>query len=269
MARLSVVMIVKNEQLSIAECLQSVSWADEIIVLDAGSEDDTRKIAQAHGAQVHVAADWPGYGVQRQRAQAKATGDWIFMLDADERVTPALVGEIRSVIPRDRQDRAYALPRLSWVFGRFIRHGGWYPDYVVRLYPREKGHYNDAKVHEKVVLAEGVQVHRLSGDLLHFTYRDMNHYLVKSADYAKAWAAERERQGRHASLLQASMHGLGCFMKMYLLKLGCLDGRQGLLLALLSAHSTFVKYADLWVRHQKSRPQPDRVHEDGSTCSWK
>jgi (heptosyl)LPS beta-1,4-glucosyltransferase len=250
-ASLSVVLIVKNEGKHIDDCLRTVAdWATEIVVLDSGSSDDTVERASRYTCAVHAQDDWQGFGIQRQRAQDHATGDWILMLDADERVTPELAEEIRRVVERDDRTSAYALPRLSWCFGRFIRHGGWYPDYVLRLYPRDKARYNDALVHEKAVLTDGMRVERLKGDLLHFTYDSVRHYLVKSAEYADAWAEQRFREGRRASLAQGIGHGIGCFLRMYLLRAGVLDGRQGLLLALLSAHSTFVKYADLWTRTQ-------------------
>jgi len=140
------------------------------------------------------------------------------------------------------------VPILPWCFGRFIRHSGWYPEHKIRLYPRMKARYGDDRVHEKLILDEGMQKQYLKGDLLHFTYRDMKHYLVKSANYADEWAQERQQKGRKASLFQALIHGAGCFIKMYLVKRGFLDGPQGFLLAVLSAHSTFVKYADLWSR---------------------
>ncbi len=246
--RLSVVLILRDEADNVGPCLETVKWADEIVVLDSGSTDDTLAKARAYTEKVFVETDWQGYGLQRQRAQAYATGDWVFMLDADERVTPELRQSIEQVVNGGNTDAVYAVPRLSWVFGRFICHSGWYPDYVVRLYPREKALYDDARVHEKLAFGTDLQLRRLKGDLLHYTYRDMQHYLVKSAGYAAAWAQQRQERGRSAGLTTALWHGIGCFLKMYLLRAGFLDGRQGLLLALLSAHSTFVKYADLWVR---------------------
>lgn len=250
MPTLSIVIIVKDEAENLPACLDTVSWADEIVVLDSGSEDATVEIAKRYTDKVYVNADWQGYGVQRQRAQARATGDWVFMLDADERVTPELRASIEAALAADERDVVYAVARLSWVFGRFIRHSGWYPDYVTRLYARERAAYGPDRVHEKLVIPEGMQTSSLRGDLLHYTYRDLNHYLIKSAHYAAAWAQQRQEQGRRASLSQGLVHGMGCFVKMYLLRAGFLDGRQGLLLALLSAHSTFAKYADLWVRGQ-------------------
>lgn len=248
MATLSVVLIVRNEADNLAACLDTVSWAGEIVIMDSGSDDATLDIARRYTDKVYVDTDWQGFGIQRQRAQARASGEWLLMLDADERVTPELRASIEAAVAHDRREVVYAVPRLSWVFGRFIRHSGWYPDYVSRLYARTRTSYRADRVHEKLMVGEGMQLSMLTGDLLHYTYRDMNHYLVKSAHYAAAWAQQRQEQGKRASLSQGLLHGVGCFLKMYLLRAGFLDGRQGLLLALLSAHSTFVKYADLWVR---------------------
>ena len=253
MASLSIVLIVKNEAGILDSALSNLAWADEIIVVDGDSSDNTVGIAKKYTKLVFEYPDWQGYGVQRQRAQGHATGDWILMLDADEQLTPELCDEIKSVVSENDQGKVYALPRLSWVFGRFIRHGGWYPDYVIRLYPRDRAAYGDEKVHEKLRFTRDMEVIKLKGDLLHYTYRNLEHYLVKSASYAAAWAEQRQARGRQASLTQGFLHGLTCFLRMYLLRLGFLDGRQGLLLAILSAHSTFVKYADLWVRRQAKK----------------
>jgi len=253
MSTISVVLITKNEENQLKKCLQSVSWADEIIVLDSGSEDKTLEIAGSFDAQVFSNTDWPGFGKQRQIAQSHASCEWVFMIDADEIVTDGLAKEIRDVVSENNQHCAYKVPRLSWVFGRFIRHSGWYPDYVTRLYPRVKAGYDDALVHEKVIVDNNLKVMRLTSDLLHYTYRDLHHYLVKSAGYAKSWADQRQKTGKKSTLLQAFIHALGCFVKMYIVRSGFLDGRQGLLLAVLSAHSTFVKYADLWVRQHDSK----------------
>ena len=247
---LSVVLIVMNEEEALRECLATVSWADEIVIVDSGSRDRTREIAADYTDKVYIEDDWQGFGVQRQRAQQYVTGDWILMLDADERVSEALAQEIRQAVAQDDRQAVYFVPRLSWVFGRFIRHSGWYPDYVARLYPCGQAGYNDNRVHEKLVYPEGMKEKKLTGDLLHYTYRDLEHYLVKSAHYAAAWAQQRRERGKRSSLLQGMLHGIGCFIKMYLVRAGFLDGKQGFLLAVLSAHSTFAKYADLWIRQQ-------------------
>jgi (heptosyl)LPS beta-1,4-glucosyltransferase len=252
---LAAVLIVKNEAENLADCLATLDWVDEIVVLDSGSTDNTRTVAEAAGARFFVNADWPGFGRQRQLAQSHVQSDWVLWIDADERVTPELKNSIEAVLAKPTTDTVYAISRLSWVFGRFIRHCGWYPDRVLRLYPKALTGYNDALVHEKVELGTGIKTARLKGDLLHYTYRDLQHYLVKSAGYAAAWAEQREQRGKKGSLAQGLLHGVGCFLKMYLLKAGFLDGKQGLLLSLLSAHSTFVKYADLWIRTDTRGPR--------------
>ena len=254
---LAAVLIVKNEAAHLRACLETVNWADEIVVLDAGSVDITCEIAREFTDKVVTNADWQGFGVQRQRAEAMVTSDWILMIDADERVTAELRENIRLAIAT-HEPAIYTLPRLSWCFGAFIRHSGWYPDRVARLYPRGQAEYDAALVHEKLQNPGGLPVKALKGDLLHYTYRDLRHYLEKSAHYAQAWAEQRAARGKRGSLLDGVVHGLGCFLRMYLLRAGFLDGRQGLLLALLSAHSTFAKYADLWVRTRTTPPPDDR-----------
>jgi (heptosyl)LPS beta-1,4-glucosyltransferase len=253
MSTLSAVLIVKDEAENLPDCLESVRWADEIVVVDAGSRDDTQAIARRYTENVYSETDWQGFGVQRQRAQQRATGDWVFMIDADERVTPELKSSIQKAVAQNDQKRVYAVPRLSWVFGRFIRHSGWYPDHVIRLYPRNRAGYGDERVHEKLHYGDDMQLANLHGDLIHYTYRDLEHYLVKSAQYAAEWARQRESRGKRGSLLEGLLHGIGCFIKMYLVRAGFLDGKQGFLLAVLSAHSTFAKYADLWVRQNSNR----------------
>lgn len=253
MATLSVALIVKNEEENLAACLDTAKWADEIVILDAGSEDLTIDIAKKYTDKVFINCDWQGYGVQRQRLQEFTSCDWILMLDADERLTPELISEIKTSLINNDNNSVYALPRLSWCFGKFIRHSGWYPDYVERLYAKDKAKYNNQLVHEKLEFEDSIKIIKLKGDLLHYTYRDLEHYLVKSAGYASAWALQKQKKGASSSLLKAFNHGMSCFLKMYVFRLGFLDGKQGLLLALLSGHSTFAKYADLWVRQQKTR----------------
>ncbi|KAA6208103.1 glycosyltransferase family 2 protein [Avibacterium paragallinarum] len=249
MPTLSVAMIVKNESQYLAQCLDSVKdWVDEIVILDSGSTDNTKEIALQYGAKFYQHTDWQGFGKQRQLAQQYVTSDYVLWLDADERVTDELRENIQQAVANNLPNVVYDIPRISEVFGRLIRHSGWYPDYVVRLYSTQYAGYNDALVHEKVVYPANTKVEKLSGNLLHYPYKNLHHYLVKSANYAQAWAEQRQRQGKKASLLQGVTHAIGCFVKMYLVKAGFLDGKQGFLLAVLSAHSTFVKYADLWIR---------------------
>lgn len=259
MPTLAIAMIVKNEADNLVACLRSCEGlANEIIVVDGGSSDNTVAIATEFGAKVLTKSDWEGFGLQRRFAQSHVTTDWIFWIDADERITPELQASIKAVLSQHAQtslppNTIYSVARLSWVFGRFIRHSGWYPDRVLRLHPTRLTQYTNAPVHERLEVPPDAHVKPLAGDLLHYTYKDLEHYLVKSAQYADLWAQQRQARGRRGSLLQGVLHGVGCFLRMYVLKAGFLDGRQGLLLALLSAHSTFAKYADLWVRGQ---PRP-------------
>ncbi len=253
MSSVSVIILTKNEQENIGNCIKSASWADEIIVYDSNSTDDTAKIATGLGATVIADPVWEGYGPQRIKAQKHANSDWVFMLDADEVITDALKLEIQQKLKLNNTSVIYAVPRLSYCFGRFIRHSGWYPDFVHRLYPKDKTRYNDAMVHEKLQIPDTMQVEKLGSDLLHYTYKDMNHYLVKSANYAAIWAKDKHSKGKTTNLTTAVLHGTGCFIKMYIIRAGFLDGKQGFLLALLSAHSTFVKYADLWTYQHKNK----------------
>lgn len=251
---IAAVLIVKNEQENLAGCLETVKdWVDEIVILDSGSTDKTAEIAKNYQAKFYQETNWQGFGRQRQKAQQYVTADYILWLDADERITPELKQSIINAVKQNQPNTAYRINRLSEVFGKQIRHSGWYPDFVVRLYPNQGIQYNDSLVHEKVIVPPEVQIKDLQGDLLHYTYKDLHHYLVKSAFYAQAWAAERKQQGKKTNLTRAIAHSVFCFLRMYLFKLGFLDGKQGLLLALLSSHSTFIKYADLWVRWQAKK----------------
>ena len=247
--QLSVIIITLNEESSLKDCLESVKWADEIILVDSGSTDGSLEIAKQYTDKIYIEPDWQGYGIQKQRAQDKAIGKWILSIDADERVSPELRNEIEALIIKDKV-AAYSMPILPYCFGRFIRHGGWYPAPKVRLFPCNKARYGSQQVHEKLEYQGDVPIKQLKGDLLHYTYRDLEHYLVKSAHYAAAWAVQREAKGKKASLLQGAIHALTCFLRMYIFRAGFLDGKQGFLLAVLSSHSTFVKYADLWTRQQ-------------------
>lgn len=246
-ATIAAVIITKNEQDSLRDCLESLRWVDEIIIVDSGSTDSTEAIAREYTEHFYVNAEWPGFGKQKQLAQSYATSDWILAVDADERIDDTLRENILAMLENPPQNTVYNLNELTWVFGRFLKHSGWYYRHV-RLYPNKLTQYNDNLVHESVIIPQGCQVAELDGDILHYSYQNLNHYLVKSAGYAKAWADQRQARGKKASLSQGIIHALGCFLKMYLLKRGFLDGKQGFLIAVLSAHSTFVKYADLWAR---------------------
>lgn len=253
---LAVALIVKNEAKNLDACLKTVAdWVDEIVILDSGSTDETEQVARKYTEKFHVNQDWPGFGPQRRLAQEYVESDFVLWLDADERITDELKVSIQQAVEKNEPNTLYSICRLSWVFGRYIRHCGWYPDRVVRLYPTQLTQYDDSLVHEKVEISADMNVKELSGDAIHYTYNDLHHYLVKSAGYAQAWAEQREKRGKKSSILEGMLHAVACFLKMYVFKAGFLDGKQGFLLSVLSAHSTLVKYADLWIKTSTEKPK--------------
>lgn len=242
---LSVIVITKNEARHIAECLRSVAFADERIVVDSGSTDDTREIAAAAGARVVSRPDWAGFGVQKNRALALARGRWVLSLDADERSTPELAAEIEAVVASVEEKAAagYELDRLSSFCGQWMHHGDWYPDRVVRLFRRGSGTFSDDLVHERLILQGSVG--RLRGKLLHETMRDLDDALEKMNRYSTGRALDQRRQGRRGGLLPALGHGAWAFVRCYGLRRGFLDGRLGLVLALYVAEGTYYRYLKL------------------------
>ncbi|VXD05382.1 Lipopolysaccharide core biosynthesis glycosyltransferase KdtX [Enterobacterales bacterium 8AC] len=242
---LSVVMIAKNEAELLPDCLQSVAWADEIIVLDSGSQDGSVALAESLGAKVFTDTNWQGFGKQRQKAQSYATQDYVLMIDADERITPELRQSIEHALTVADDNVVYSLGRRNLFLGRFMRHSGWYPDRVNRLYANQRYRYNDDLVHESLNI-NGAKVVPLKGDLLHLTCRDFFAFQRKQLHYAEQWAAQRHQAGKNCGFLSILTHTLGAFCKTWLLRAGFLDGKQGLLLAVVNAQYTFNKYAALW-----------------------
>lgn len=246
-----VLMIVKNEEKHLAACLDTVkNWVDEIVIVDSGSTDKTAEIAALYTDKFYTHTDWSGFGKQRQLAQSYMRSTWVLPLDADERVTEELKLQIQGAMNKNESNTAYQINRLSSAFGKCIKHSGWSPDWVLRLYRKDEAQYNDSLVHEKVE-AKGLAVAKLKGRLLHFTSDNLHHYIAKTAGYSKAWADQREGK-KKSGLTTALTHAFACFFKMYILKLGFLDGTHGFILAWLSSHSTFVKYIDLWLREQEN-----------------
>ncbi|GAD80546.1 glycosyltransferase family 2 protein [Vibrio ezurae] len=253
MSTIGILLITKNAGKTLRECLESVSgWTDDIAILDSGSTDDTLSIAREYTSNIQSKHDWEGFGIQRQVAQTYLTTDWVLAIDSDEVVSDQLKNSIQNVIKQSDLNTCYSINRLTWAFGKFIRHSGWYPDRIVRLYPRTLTTYNDAQVHEKVELPKGHKVIELEGDLLHFTIDSLSQYTSKTNLYIKSWADQREGKKR-SSLGKAISHAFFRFIKMYILKLGFLDGKHGLLLAILSANTVFTRYADLWVREESKK----------------
>jgi glycosyltransferase involved in cell wall biosynthesis len=239
MPRLSVAIIAFNEEKNLGPCLRSVAFADEIVLVDNGSSDRTRAIAVEHGARVIEVTDWPGFGPQKNRAIDACTGDWILALDADERIEEPLRAEIEHVLARSEFD-VYAMPRRSTYCGRFIRHSGWWPDYVTRLFRRGTARYSDARVHERLLTERPVG--KLRAPLTHFSFRSMDQVLGKMNRYSSEGARMLVERGRTPRLASAIGHGLAAFVRTYVLRLGFLDGRLGFLLAVSNAEGSYYRY---------------------------
>jgi glycosyltransferase involved in cell wall biosynthesis len=240
---LTVTIITRNEASNIAAALQSVSWADETIVVDAESSDDTVEIASRLAARVLV-RPWTGYGDQKNFAAGQARHDWILSIDADERVTPELAEDIQRTISSNPAARGFRLSRVTFHLGRWIRSTDWYPDYQLRLYDRRYGRWNSRRVHESVTV-DG-EVGRLRGELQHFAYRDLSHHLVTIDRYTSLAAHQMQDQGRHATVIDLLVHPLFAFIRNYILRLGIRDGLPGLMVSLLNSYYVMLKFAKLW-----------------------
>lgn len=247
--KLSVIVITKNEAANIAKCLESVSWTDEIIVLDSGSSDETVEICKKFTPHVFE-TDWQGFGVQKQRALEKATGDWVLSIDADEIISPELRTEIENAISQNQFD-AFLLPRLSSYCGKFIKHGGWYPDYILRFFRREVGYFTDDVIHERVI-AEG-KIGKLTAPILHESYKELSEVLEKVNSYSTLQAQKLAARGAKSSLSKAIFRALWKFIQTYFIKAAFLDGRHGLMLAISSAESVYYKYLKLLESQNKCR----------------
>lgn len=252
---LAVALIVKNEEKHLAACLDTVhDWVDEIIILDAGSEDNTAEIAKRYTDKFYTHSQWPGFGPQRRLAQSYVTSDYVLWLDADEEVTPELQQSIQQAVIDNKENTVYKIDRLSTAFGKQIKHSGWSPDWVTRLYRTQETQYDQSLVHESVEVPKTHQIVALQGKLLHNTFSELSQYTRKTALYMTSWADQREGK-KKSSLFSAISHAFFRFIKMYFIKLGFLDGRHGLLLAILSANTTFTRYADLWLRDYQKKQQ--------------
>ena len=238
----SVVIVARNEAADIAACLQSVAWADERLVVDTGSEDATRELAAAAGARV-VGCEWRGYGATKDWAFTQAEGDWILSLDADERVSEELAAEIQALTRADTAGTpAYEMPRRFHFMGRWLRHGGCYPDWQLRLFSRGRAEYGQELVHERLKVDGAVG--RLKGHLDHYSYPTLSEYLTKLDEYSTLWAQQAHARGRRGRWYHSLSLATG-FAGRYVAKGGFLDGRAGLTWALLGGMHSYFKYAKL------------------------
>jgi glycosyltransferase involved in cell wall biosynthesis len=242
---LTVTIITLNEAAHIAAAIESVSFADEVLVVDSHSTDDTAAIARNAGARV-IERDWPGYIAQKNFAAGEASHDWILSLDADERVTPQLADEIRGLLGATPACGGYRVPRLSRYLGRWIRSTDWYPDYQLRLYDRRQAEWGGRYVHESV-RARGT-VGDLHGNLLHYTYRDVSHHLQTIDRYTTLAARQMFEDGRRAGLRHLCLNPVAAFVRNYVLRGGFRDGRVGFIVSLLNSYYVLLKFVKLWER---------------------
>jgi glycosyltransferase involved in cell wall biosynthesis len=240
---LSAVLIAQNEERHIGDAVASVSFCDEIVLVDSGSADRTREAAEAAGARVIVNAPWPGFVAQRDFAVRAARHDWVLALDADERVGPVLRAEIQALRARGFGHAGYRIPRVASYLGRWIRGTDWYPDWQVRLFDRTRAAWQGDLVHESVAVRGPVG--RLQGDMEHYPYADISDHLRKIDSYTTLWARQAHDAGRRSNLVDMMAGASWAFFRNYVLKRGVVLGSAGLIVSVLNTHYTFAKLAKL------------------------
>lgn len=249
-ASLGVAIIALNAQARLAQCLDALSFADDVVVVDGGSTDDTASIASERGARVIVAREWPGFGAQKNRAVSELGTDWILAIDTDEVVTPELAASILRAIESPAGD-VYALDRLSSFCGYWVRHSGWYPDWVPRLFKRGTARFSDDLVHERLLF--DAPANRLEGRLLHYSYDDFETVLRKVDAYSSAGARQRHAAGKKGGFARAVARGCWAFFRTYLLRGGILDGRSGFMIAVFNAETVYYRFLKLSLASQGER----------------
>ena len=242
--KISATVITFNEERNIGAALESLYWADEIIVVDSNSSDSTVEIAREFTPRVYV-NPWPGYSAQKTFATESASNDWVFNLDADERVSKELAQELITLKDQGEPSAAgYEMPRATYYLGRWIKHSGWYPDFKLRLYDRRRGRWKGDYVHESVVVDGAVL--RLSGEILHYTVESASEHHLRMNNYTTLAAEELYARGKRARAASILLSPVAAFLKTYLLKLGFLDRVPGLAISAFAAHYAFLKQLKLW-----------------------
>jgi len=248
--KLSVTIICQNSETTIRRCLESVAWADEIVVVDGGSTDRTLEICREFTSKVHQPGDWRGHGPQKNRALDLATGEWVFSLDSDEWITPEVRAGIEAAIAAPGDKAAFMLPRRSSFCGRFMRHSGWWPDFVRRLFRRGMARFSDDQGHDRLIVNGAVG--RLSRPIHHETIVSLEQLIDKMNSYSAMTARNLHESGRSASIFTALFHGGWAFFRTYFLRAGFLDGREGLMLAIANAENSYYRYAKLMLLSRSS-----------------
>ena len=248
---LSAIIITKNAEQTVRRCIESVAWAQEIVVVDSGSTDRTVEICRELGAKIHQTPDWPGYGPQKNRALDLACGHWVLSLDSDEWVTPELRAEIERALAAPGNKAAFAIPRRSSFCGRLMRHSGWWPDYVVRLFRRDAAQFSADNTHERLIVNGSTG--KLKQPLMHEAITSLEQMLNKMNVYSTNTALMFHQRGRRASLFTALLHAGWAFMRTYFLRLGFLDGREGFMLAVANAEGSYYRYLKLMLLGEEQR----------------
>ena len=245
-------IITLDEAEHIGAAIDSAVWADEVVVVDSGSTDGTATIARGKGATV-LSREWSGYVDQKNFAADRVSNDWIFSLDADERIPPPLAAEVQALLASEPPKRGYRVPRVSFHLGRWIRTTDFYPDFQTRLYDRRAARWRGKYVHESVSV-DG-PVGRLRHDLEHYSYRDLSDQLDRVNHYTSLAARQLREDGRRAGPLELLIHPPAAFLRNYLLRRGILDGTVGLTISLVNAYSVLLKFAKLWELQQETKDQ--------------
>jgi len=251
--KITAAIISYNEAENIRAACESVAWADEILVVDSESTDDTTSIATECGARV-ISRPWPGFALQKQFATDQASHEWVLSLDADERVSQDLKAAIQALAGKGENELAdgYRIPRRSCYMGQWIRGGGWYPDHQLRLFRRDRAHWEGAHIHESVKMINGARVENLQGDILHYPVRDASdHHRMIGERYAPLAALQMFEAGRRTSVFQIAAAAPATFLRSFILKGGWRDGLAGLSIASFAAHHAFLKHLLLWELQQK------------------
>ncbi len=247
--KISAIIITKNEENNISDCLASVSWCDEIIVVDSGSTDNTIELCRKYTDKILITTDWPGFGIQKNRALEMATSEWVLSIDADERVTQVLRQEIKQTIANCAQS-SFRIPRQSSYCGRIIKHSGWSPDYVIRLFKRDSASFSNDIVHEKVEISQG-KTGTFKSSLQHYPFDSLEQVLEKINLYSSSNALKSYTCKTKSSVFKAVSHGIWAFLNTYILRAGFLDGQEGFILAVSSAEVSYYRYIKLIYLYKK------------------
>ncbi|MCD4819155.1 MAG: glycosyltransferase family 2 protein [Candidatus Cloacimonetes bacterium] len=242
MNKLSITIITKNEEKNIERCLESVKWADEIIVVDSGSIDNTLKICEEHDCKI-IKSKWLGFSLTKRKAVSYAKNNWILSIDADEEITTELKDKIGKILEKPKYN-AYSIKRISYYLGNKIKHCGWNRDFPLRLFDKNFGNFNDKIVHESIVV-DGKKG-RIYQPMLHFTYPTIESHIKKMDQYSTLGAQTLFEKNRNSTILEAILRGFFKFIKMYFIQLGFLDGANGFVLCENSAIGVYLKYLKLW-----------------------